>query len=138
MLKAEVNRIIQCYAADNKLSYNQLDYDEQCLIASHLILEDETPLVSADGHDNLLRAVAWVVKSNGSPNAMDHLKKIILQIFVVGREEPYLEPHYAEKVQDMLSQEWDEQHAQPNEHYEHDAMQRIRDIADEQRRNGSY
>ena len=128
MLKTEAAKIIERNARNNVLRFQDLDYDERRTLVTYLMLQDEMPLIDADNDKSLQRAVAWVIASNGSDVSIEALKYTIFKIFINGCDAPYLEPHYAEKINDLLSRSWDELHTKPNEHFEHDVMQRTRDV----------
>lgn len=131
-LKDEVASIIECAALEDRLSYKSLtDQERNVLVAYHLYNSDQG-LIDADYRQLIQKSVAKVILCNGHPESICGLLHAIEVAFLTGDKE--YSPHYADVIETLLSDKWDDNHRRPNEHFENDAMQRARDVMIAQRR----
>ncbi len=135
MQKKQLAELIKNAIYEDRASYASLTDQERRLIIAHLLAESEQGLIDADDRQLIQKAVADVILDDGSQESLLKLKETIEVAFLRGDKE--YDPHYAEDIQGMLDDEWNERNSRPNEHFENDAMQRARDIQDAQRRMNS-
>lgn len=131
-LKDEVAAIIECAALENRLSYNSLTAKERNTLVAHLLHNSDQGLLDADHNLHIQQAVARFILCDGNQESLDGLRIAIDLALLAGDKDNV--PHYADEIENRLNEKWCDHNRKPNEHFENDAMQRARDMRDEQRR----
>jgi hypothetical protein len=129
-----VKEIITDAVSSNKLRYFELNEHQKHELAYELLKDDEQALIDADHDLTLQRMVADVIKRKGDYSSLRMLYSEIKKLFVDGNAQ--YDAHYAEKIDELLNEEWADKNASANEHFENDAMNRARDAQSAMRSQG--
>lgn len=117
-------------AVDSKRDrYFKLKDSERIELVTVLLERSDQALIDVDHELTLQKAIANVIFHEGNPASMQGLYAEIKRLFLTG--DKICEAHFVEKIDDLLHEEWMEQNATPNEHFENDAMNRARDLQSE-------
>lgn len=139
MLKKDAAAIINHAVSENRLTYYELSLEERRILVAYLLANSDEGLANADSDLLLIQsAIAKIILKDGNNESIDELKDAIETTFNLGIQGKY-DPFFADEIKTLLSEKWDDENRRQNEHFEHDVMQRTRDIKDTQRRlNGIY
>lgn len=118
--------VIDESVSDNRTTYHDLFEDEKRTLVAELIDLSEQALIDADTSLTLQKAVAEVIRRSGDAASMQNLYSEINKIFISG--DKMTTPFFSEAIDDALENEWRDRYRRPNEHFQHDVMQRNRDI----------
>jgi hypothetical protein len=120
-----IKEIISTAVSENRDSYSKLTEHERHQLVSALLFDSDQMLLDADNELVLQKAIAQTIFCNNDIKSIENLTYQIKRIFIIGDAKS--EAYYAHKINMLLTAEWMAQNAKPNEHFEHDVMNRTRD-----------
>ncbi len=131
MINNEIKNIIKNAIVENRDTYTRLTLNEKLAVISSMVWDSEQALIDADYELTLQKAVSNTIKHNGNDASLKALYEVIKKVFVDGYKisNDMYEPHYQEKIESLLNDEWMKKNARPNEHTEFDNRQRAGDVA---------
>lgn len=130
VLNQQAKNIISSHVSNRIESYYDLKADQQRELIIEILRDldrsDKACLLSdGDYHSVLPELVIDVIKTNASEDAVKKLVNGIMGVFVYGIRG--INPANYLDIEECFEEEWGEQHAQVNEHWRHDCIQRTND-----------